>query len=85
MIENSISKLNELMEWNRNHMIGFDGCKQILQQEFRNSEFKEIYDLITEQIQTILSNWKVTSEQYLLDTKDSSFRNIFLSMDQISR
>ena len=42
--------------------------------ELEADEFKEIYNVITKDIQIILSKWKITCEEYLLDTKDSSYR-----------
>lgn len=73
-VEKPIIRLNELMEWNREYVIGTNGCTQIVKQEFRTVEFKEIYEVIAKQIQSLISAWKLTSEQFLLDTKDSSYR-----------
>jgi len=75
-IENPIGRLTKLMEWNRNHIIEGSGFEKLSQQEFRAEEFKEIYYILIKQVQSIISKWKITSEQYLLDTKDGSYKNV---------
>ena len=85
IIQNPVGRLIELMEWNRNHVIGFDGCRQIVQQEFRSLEFKEIYDVIIKQVQLILSKWEITSEQYLLDIEREGFLSLLGNQKTLDR
>jgi len=79
-VTNPSLRLKELMEWNRKHVIGFNGCKQIRDEEYRLAEFKEIYTDLFEKTESVIKNWKIEALQYLLDTKDASYRKyLFLN------
>lgn len=77
IVANPIDKLKELMEWNRNHVIGFE---QILKAEYRIAELCEIFQFIHEQIEELISKWSYQSSQFIIDSKDGSLRKfLFIS------
>lgn len=78
---NSNHRIKELMEWNKNHTVLFG---QILKSEFRLAEFNEIYEVIYEQIIDLINGWKCETNQFLIDTKDGSYRK-FLFIHEKSK
>lgn len=81
IVLNPNNRLQELFEWNKKHVIGFE---QILKPEYRMAEFSEIYQVIYEQIIDLTSIWNFKSNQFLIDTKDGSYRK-FLFISEASK
>ena len=76
-----INRLKELVEWNRTHVTGLDGCEQILREQFRISELKEICQVIIDKIETLTTKWNIESSEYLIDTKDGSLQKFLFLND----
>jgi len=81
IVANPIHRLKELMEWNQNHVIGFE---QILKAEYRIAELHEIFQLIHDQIEELISKWSYESSQFVIDSKDGSLRK-FLFITEKSK
>jgi hypothetical protein len=81
VVINLSHRLKELLEWNMKHVVGFE---QILKSEYRMAEFSEIYQVIYEQIIDLTSGWNSESTQFLIDTKDGSYRK-FLFISETSK
>lgn len=81
VILNLNHRLKELLEWNMKHVVGFE---QILKPEYRMAEFSELYQVIFEQIIDLTSGWNSESTQFIIDTKDGSYRK-FLFISETSK
>lgn len=78
-------KLQELMTWNKNHVLSFDACKKIIREEYRLKEFDEIYDNTLSKVQDITNKWNTECYSYLIDTKDASYKKyVFIHDDSKS-
>ena len=78
VVEEPIIKLREMMTWNRDHVLSFNSCKKIYNEKYRLKEFEEIYEAIITNIEKLTKTWVASSYEYLIDTKDSSYRKFLL-------
>lgn len=81
IVLNPNERLKELMEWNRMHVIGFE---QILKADFRLAELREIYQVVYEKIEELISEWNFESSQFVIDSKDGTYRK-FLFVSDINK
>ncbi len=81
-VENPVKYLTELIDWNKKHIESFNSFPDIFSTEYRNAEFNEMLQTISNQTKELIQDWNTESFEYIIDSKDGSYRKFLLISDK---
>ncbi|AZJ32220.1 hypothetical protein SAMN05444344_2980 [Tenacibaculum mesophilum] len=81
-VENPVKYLTELIDWNKKHIESFNSFPDIFLTKYRNAEFNEMLQMISNQTNQLVEDWNTESFEYIIDTKDGSYRKFLLINDK---